>query len=244
MTGATGTIIAVRILQMLQDTDVETHLVMSKWAVRTLLHETSYRPEDVEQLATRVYASGDQGAAISSGSFVTDGMIVVPCSMRTLGAIAHGFGDHLIHRAADVILKERRRLVLAVRETPFNDIHLENMLKLSRMGAMSARRCPPSTHGRKPSTRSSTGPPRGCSTRWASTRNLHTGGTARWKPASNPDTTTFNASVGHGLKTVPLPEQIYFNRSATLAIPAFAQASSVSRLDPALPTAPIVSLPT
>src|SRR4029078_10725894 len=118
MTGATGTIIGVRILQMLQDTDVETPLVMNKWSVRPCLHETSYRPEDVEQLATRVYASGDQGAAISSGSFVTDGMIVVPCSMRTLGAIAHGFGDHLIHRAADVILKERRKLVLAVRETP------------------------------------------------------------------------------------------------------------------------------
>ena len=77
MTGATGTIIAVRVLQMLQDADVETHLVMSKGAVRTLLHETSYRPEDVERLATRVYAAGDQGAAISSGSFVTEGMIVV-----------------------------------------------------------------------------------------------------------------------------------------------------------------------
>ena len=140
MTGATGTIIAVRLLQMLQDSDVETHLVMSKWAVRTLLHETSYRPEDVERLATRVYAAGDQGAAISSGSFLTDGMIVVPCSMRTLGAIANGFGDHLIHRAADVVLKERRKLVLAVRESPFNDIHLENMLKLSRMGAVI---CPP-----------------------------------------------------------------------------------------------------
>jgi 4-hydroxy-3-polyprenylbenzoate decarboxylase len=140
MTGATGTIIAVRVLQMLRDAGVETHLVMSKWAVRTLLHETPYRPEDVERLAARVYAAGDQGAAISSGSFVTDGMIVVPCSMRTLGAIANGFGDHLIHRAADVILKERRKLVLAVRESPFNDIHLENMLKLSRMGAVI---CPP-----------------------------------------------------------------------------------------------------
>src|SRR5580765_4330375 len=138
MTGATGTIIAVRVLQMLQDTDVETHLVMSKWAVRTLLHETSYRPEDVERLATHVYAAGDQGAAISSGSFITEGMIVVPSSMRTLAAIAHGFGDNLIHRAADVVLKERRKLVLAVRESPFSDIHLENMLKLSRMGVVIA----------------------------------------------------------------------------------------------------------
>lgn len=140
MTGATGTIVGVRVLQMLRDSGVETHLVMSRWAVRTLLHETSYRPEYVEELATSVYAAGDQGAAISSGSFVTDGMLIVPCSMRTLAAIASGYGDHLIHRAADVTLKERRRLVLAVRETPFNDIHLENMLKLSRMGAII---CPP-----------------------------------------------------------------------------------------------------
>jgi len=140
MTGATGTVIAVRLLQMLQECDVETHLVMSKWAVRTLLHETSYGPNDVERLASQVYSPGDQGAAISSGSFLTAGMIVVPCSMRTLGAIAHGVGDNLIHRAADVVLKERRKLVLAVRETPLNDIHLENMLKLSRMGAVI---CPP-----------------------------------------------------------------------------------------------------
>jgi 4-hydroxy-3-polyprenylbenzoate decarboxylase len=140
MTGATGTVIAVRLLQMLQECDVETHLVMSKWSIRTLLHETSFGPDDVERLATRVYPPGDQGAAISSGSFLTAGMIVVPCSMRTLGAIAHGVGDNLIHRAADVVLKERRKLVLAVRETPLNDIHLENMLKLSRMGAVI---CPP-----------------------------------------------------------------------------------------------------
>jgi 4-hydroxy-3-polyprenylbenzoate decarboxylase len=140
MTGATGTIIAVRTLELLRDAGVETHLVMSRWAVRTLLHETPYRPEQVERLAAHVYAPGDQGAAISSGSFVTDAMIVVPCSMRTLAAIAHGFGDTLIHRAADVILKERRRLVLAVRESPFSDIHLENMLKLSRMGVVI---CPP-----------------------------------------------------------------------------------------------------
>jgi 4-hydroxy-3-polyprenylbenzoate decarboxylase len=140
MTGATGTIVGVRVLQMLRDADVETHLVMSRWAVRTLVHETTYRPEEVERLASHVYAAADQGAAISSGSFLTDGMIVVPCSMRTLAAIAGGFGDHLVHRAADVTLKERRRLVLAVRETPFNDIHLENMLKLSRMGAVI---CPP-----------------------------------------------------------------------------------------------------
>jgi len=134
ITGATGTIFGVRLLETLQNTDIETHLVMSKWAVRTLVHETSYTMEQVQQLATRVYPLADQGAAISSGSFLTMGMVVVPCSMRTLSAIAHGLGDNLIHRAADVILKERRRLVLAIREAPLSEIHLEHMLKLSRMG--------------------------------------------------------------------------------------------------------------
>ena len=140
MTGATGTIFGVRLLEMLQGTDIETHLVMSKWAARTLVHETSHTVEQVQRLATHVYPAADQGAAISSGSFLTMGMVVVPCSMRTLSAIAHGLGDNLIHRAADVILKERRRLVLAIREAPLSDIHLENMLKLSRMGVVM---CPP-----------------------------------------------------------------------------------------------------
>ncbi|MDT4953541.1 MAG: flavin prenyltransferase [Acidobacteriota bacterium] len=136
LTGATGTIFGVRLLQILEGTGVETHLVMSKWAMRTLLHETVYTVEEVQQMATHFYPPGDQGAPISSGSFLTDGMIVAPCSMKTLAAIAHGMGDNLIHRAADVILKERRKLVLMVRESPFNDIHLENMLKLSRMGVV------------------------------------------------------------------------------------------------------------
>lgn len=140
ITGATGTIFGVRVLQMLRDTEIETHLIMSRWAARTLVQETSYAVEQVEAMATRVYPLTDQGAAISSGSFLTLGMVVVPCSMRTLSAIAYGLGDNLIHRAADVILKERRRLVLAVREAPLNDIHLENMLKLSRMGVVI---CPP-----------------------------------------------------------------------------------------------------
>jgi 4-hydroxy-3-polyprenylbenzoate decarboxylase len=138
ITGATGTVMAVRLLDMLQDTDVETHLVMSRWAARTLVHESSYTVEQVEALATRTHPVTDQGASIASGSFVTMGMIVAPCSMRTLAAIAHGFGDNLIHRAADVVLKERRKLVLAVRESPLSDIHLENMLKLSRMGVVIA----------------------------------------------------------------------------------------------------------
>ena len=136
ITGATGTIFGVRLLQMLQGSGVETHLIMSKWGARTLIHETDYTVEQVERMATRHYPSGDQGANISSGSFTTLGMVIAPCSMRTVAAIAHGLGDNLIHRAADVILKERRKLVLVVRESPFNDIHLENMLKLSRMGVV------------------------------------------------------------------------------------------------------------
>ena len=136
ITGATGTIFGVRLLQMLHGSGVETHVVMSKWAARTLTHETPYSQKDVQSLATQSYGIGDQGAAISSGSFVTLGMVIAPCSMRTLAAIAHGLGDNLIHRAADVILKERRKLVLVVRESPFSEIHLENMLKLARMGVV------------------------------------------------------------------------------------------------------------
>ena len=136
ITGATGTIFGVRLLQMLHGSGVETHLVMSKWAARTLVEETPHSPAEVQDMATQNYSPGDQGAAISSGSFITLGMVVAPCSMRTLAAIAHGQGDNLIHRAADVILKERRRLVLVVRESPLNDIHIENMLKLSRMGVI------------------------------------------------------------------------------------------------------------
>ena len=136
ITGATGTIFGVRLLQILEGTGIETHLVISKWAQRTLTHETPYTAEEVQQMATCVHRSSNQGAPISSGSFLTRGMIIAPCSMRTLGAIANGVGDNLIVRAADVTLKERRKLVLLVREAPLNDIHLENMLKLSRMGVV------------------------------------------------------------------------------------------------------------
>jgi 4-hydroxy-3-polyprenylbenzoate decarboxylase len=136
LTGATGVIYGVRILQRLRDAGVETHLVISRWGVRTLLHETPFSKEQVESLASVTYAPGDMGAAISSGSFRTDGMVIAPCSAKTLAAVAHGFGENLVHRAADVILKERRKLVLVVREAPLSDIHLENMLRLSRMGAV------------------------------------------------------------------------------------------------------------
>lgn len=140
ITGATGAIYGVRLLELLREAAIETHLVISPWGRRTLLHETTYTVDQVQRLATVTYAPNDQGAAISSGSFVTLGMAIVPCSMRTLASVAHGLGDNLVHRAADVVLKERRKLLLAPREAPLNDIHLENMLKLSRMGVVI---CPP-----------------------------------------------------------------------------------------------------
>jgi 4-hydroxy-3-polyprenylbenzoate decarboxylase len=136
ITGATGSIFGIRLLQALQPTPVETHLVVSKWGARTMVHETPYTLEQVEQTATAHYSPLDQGAPLSSGSFLSDGMVVAPCSMRTLAAIASGNGDHLVHRAADVILKERRKLVLVVRESPLNEIHLENMTRLCRMGVV------------------------------------------------------------------------------------------------------------
>lgn len=135
ITGATGVIYGIRLLEALRESDIETHLVLSKWAMQTIEHETSYTAKEVRALADVDHAEGNMGASISSGSFMTDGMVIAPCSMRSLAVIAHGTGDHLVHRAADVILKERRRLVLVAREMPLSDIHLENMLKLSRMGA-------------------------------------------------------------------------------------------------------------
>jgi len=135
ITGATGAIYGVRLLERLREVGAETHLVISRWGARTLIHETPYSREHVESLATVAYAPGDMGAAISSGSFKTDGMIVAPCSAKTLAAIAHGFGENLIHRAADVVLKERRKLVLSIREAPLSSIHLDNMLTVARAGA-------------------------------------------------------------------------------------------------------------
>ncbi len=136
ITGASGAILGVRLLQAARELGLETHLVLSEWAERTIPYETDYRVEDVLQLASVVHRRDDQAAVISSGSFPTRGMAVVPCSMKTLAAIACGFADDLIHRAADVTLKERRKLVLVPRETPFSSIHLENMLKLSNLGVV------------------------------------------------------------------------------------------------------------
>jgi 4-hydroxy-3-polyprenylbenzoate decarboxylase len=136
MSGATGAIFGVRLLEALRALDVETHLVVSPWADQTIKLETEYSPAEVRRLASVAYDPQNQAAAISSGSFVTAGMIVAPCSMKLLSAIAHGYGEDLIARAADVVIKERRKLVLIARETPLNSIHLENMLRLSNLGAV------------------------------------------------------------------------------------------------------------
>ena len=136
ITGASGAVFGIRALQVLRALDIETHLILSKWARSTIAHETSMPLEELEKLASAVHHPDNQAAPVSSGSFKTDGMIIAPCSMRTLAAIRAGFGDNHICRAADVHLKERRKLVLLPRESPFSQIHLENMLALSRMGAV------------------------------------------------------------------------------------------------------------
>ncbi|EMH4163629.1 UbiX family flavin prenyltransferase [Pluralibacter gergoviae] len=137
MTGATGAPLGVALLQALREIDgVETHLVMSKWAKTTVELETPYTAREVAALADVCHSPADQGATISSGSFHTDGMIVIPCSMKTLAGIRAGYADGLIGRAADVVLKEGRKLVLVPREMPLSTVHLENMLALSRMGVV------------------------------------------------------------------------------------------------------------
>jgi len=134
ISGATGAIYGIRLIEVLRDLEEETELIISEWGARNVRIETSYDIEEVKALATVTHPIDDQAAAVSSGSHRVDAMFVVPCSMRTLACIATGTGDNLIHRSADVVLKERKPLVLATRETPLNEIHLENMLKLSRMG--------------------------------------------------------------------------------------------------------------
>jgi 4-hydroxy-3-polyprenylbenzoate decarboxylase len=134
ITGATGAIFGIRALERLSAMDVETHLIVSNWGRRTIEHETDYSMRDVQALAGHVHAVTNQASLLSSGSFRVDGMIIAPCSVRTVAGIATGLADNLITRAADVVLKERHRLVLVVRESPLSETHLENLLKLSRMG--------------------------------------------------------------------------------------------------------------
>jgi flavin prenyltransferase len=135
MTGASGAALGVRLLEALRELpDVETHLVMSRWARTTIELETPYTATEVAKLADVVYRPGDQAAAISSGSFQTDGMVIAPCSMKTVAGIRAGYADTLVGRAADVVLKEHRPLVLVPRETPLSEVHLDNLLALARMG--------------------------------------------------------------------------------------------------------------
>ena len=138
ISGASGVIYGIRLLQVLRNTPVETHLVMSRAAEIALAHETSRKVAEVKAMADVHYAPGDIGAGISSGSFRTDGMIVAPCSIRSMSEIATGVTSTLLTRAADVVLKERRRLVLMVRETPLHLGHLRNMAALTEMGAIIA----------------------------------------------------------------------------------------------------------
>jgi flavin prenyltransferase len=137
ITGATGAVYGVRLLQVLRDIPgLETHLIVSDAGALNLHQELEMKRKEVESLADVVHNVRDIGASVSSGSFLSDGMIIAPCSMKTLSAVAHGLSDNLITRAADVVLKERRRLVLMVRETPFNLAHLRNMTSVTEMGGI------------------------------------------------------------------------------------------------------------
>lgn len=138
ISGASGIIYGIRLLELLKPTEIETHLVISKASELTRSTETSYNAAYIRDLADACYQPTDIAAAIASGSVKTMGMIVAPCSMHTLAEIAHALSSNLLTRAADVVLKERRRLVLLVRETPFNQAHLENMLKVTQMGGIIA----------------------------------------------------------------------------------------------------------
>lgn len=138
ITGATGAQIGIRLLQTLRRLNVETHIIISKWAAETIKWETDYTPAAIKALADHSYSSHDLAAPIASGSYRVDGMIVAPCSVKTLAAINAGICDDLVTRAADVCLKERKRLVLSVRETPFSEIHLRNMMEVTRAGAIIA----------------------------------------------------------------------------------------------------------
>jgi len=136
ISGASGVIYGIRLLEVLKKVKIETHLVLTPAAKITITAETQYSVQSVERLASRIYRYNDIAAVISSGSFKTDGMILVPCSMHTLGALASGVADNLLLRAAEVTMKEHRPLVIVPRETPLSLIHLENMERLARAGVI------------------------------------------------------------------------------------------------------------
>ena len=136
ITGSTGVIYGIRMLEVLKKLEVQTHLIMSEWGEKCIAMETEYDSDYVKSLATSVSDEKNMASSISSGTHKVDGMIIAPCSMKTLSAIANGYDDTLVARAAGVTIKESRRLVLMARETPFSAIHLENMLKLSKIGVV------------------------------------------------------------------------------------------------------------
>jgi|TARA_B110000503_G_scaffold141911_1_gene236973 4-hydroxy-3-polyprenylbenzoate decarboxylase len=136
ISGSSGVIYGIKLLNILRELKIESHLIISKATNLTISAETDYSLKDVKCMADYSYSPSDIGARISSGSFITNGMIVAPCSMKTLSAIANGYEDNLIARAASVVMKEQKKLVLMTRETPLHAIHLENMLKLSRAGVV------------------------------------------------------------------------------------------------------------
>lgn len=138
ISGASGIVYGIRMLEALKSAGVETHLVLSKAAEMTLAYETDLKPRDLRDLADHSYAIGDVGAPCASGSFPVDGMVIAPCSMKTLAEIATGVTSTLMSRAADVMLKERRRLVLMARETPLTAVHLRNMMSVTEMGGIIA----------------------------------------------------------------------------------------------------------
>jgi flavin prenyltransferase len=134
ITGSSGVIYGIKLLYFLKKSEIETHIVLSKWAEKNIEIETDESVVEVKKLASFEYRENDMAASISSGSFKTDGMIIIPCSMKTLASIANGYDDNLISRAASVTIKENRKLVIVPRETPLSQIHLSNMLKLAKIG--------------------------------------------------------------------------------------------------------------
>lgn len=136
ITGSSGVIYGIKLLHFLNEFGVETHLVLSKWAEKNIEIETDENITQIKKMASFEYKENDMAASISSGSFKTNGMIIIPCSMKTLASIANGYDDNLISRAASVTIKENRKLVIVPRETPLSQIHLSNMLKLAKIGVI------------------------------------------------------------------------------------------------------------
>ena len=136
ISGSTGVIYGIRMLEVLKELDIKTHLIMSEWGMKCIPMETDYTVEQVKSLATTVSDEKNMAASVSSGTHKVNGMIVAPCSMKTLSSIANGYDETLVARAAGVTIKESRKLVLMARETPLSAIHLENMLKLARLGVV------------------------------------------------------------------------------------------------------------